>query len=37
MRQKYVNLSGSFDAALTEISSLKAENMDIRNKAYLQN
>ncbi len=33
MRQEYVNLSGSFDAVLTEISSLKAENTDLRNKA----
>ncbi len=37
MRQEYVNLSGSFDAALTEISSLKVENTDLRNKANLQN
>ncbi len=37
MRQEYVNLSGYFDAALTEISFLKAENMDLQNKANLNN
>ncbi len=37
MRQEYVNLSGSFDAALTEISSLKTENTDLRNKSMIQN
>ncbi len=37
MKQEYVNLSGSFDAALIEISSLKTENTDLRNKSMIQN
>ncbi len=37
IRQENVNLSGSFDAALTEISSLKAENTDLQNKSTIQN
>ncbi len=37
MGQEYVNLSGSFDAALTEFSSLKAENTDLRNKTNSNN
>ncbi len=37
MRQESINLGASFDAALTEISSLKTENADLGHKSVIQN